>query len=149
MEKEIQYLGYTLKPRNQPTWPEKDRYGFWVSKDGINPMPGACWFRDEDDARKGIRALEMSNGDSDLFWLLMGNAGLDTHYSVGCKEGFAKSIGFPLTARFSPGMVSVIDHTKDPEARMPLTMPPKDALLFAAILRKAAENALGAGPTGL
>lgn len=133
MEKETQYRGYTLKPRHQPTWPEKDRYGYWVSKDGVNPMPGACWFKDTDQALKGIDALEMSNGDSDLFWLLMGLAGLDTHYSVGFKEGFVKSMGFPFTVRFAPNTVTVLDHT---EPKTEKALSPKDALVLAAILKK-------------
>ena len=141
MEKETQYRGYTLKPRHQPTWPEKDRYGYWVSKDGVNPIPGACWFKDTDQALEGIDALEMSNGDSDLFWLLMGLAGLDTHYSVGLKDGFVKSVGFPFTAQFSPNTVTMLDHT-EPKIERPLS--PKEALVLAAILKKAAEYALGA-----
>ena len=138
MEKEMQYKGYTLNPRNEATWPEKDRYGFWVSKDGCNPMPGACWFRDEEQAIKGIKALEASNGDSDLFWLLMGNrVGLDVY--VGLRDGFVKSVGFPFAVRFAPNTTTIVDHSVKDEK----TLSPQDALRLAAILREAAEKALG------
>lgn len=55
-----------------------ERDMIWVSKDGGNPMPGACCFQTEEDAKKGIAALVVAKaivGEEkpigDVFWSLM------------------------------------------------------------------------------
>lgn len=55
---------------------------FWVTKDGGNPMPGACCFSTAEDAKKGIAALVVANAitasqapgmpsKGDIFWSLL------------------------------------------------------------------------------
>lgn len=59
-----------------------ERNAYWVTKGGINPMPGACCFSTQDDARRGIAALVITNAilagihhDAEarghVFWSLM------------------------------------------------------------------------------
>lgn len=55
----------------------------WVTKNGSNPMPGACCFKTISDAKKGIAALIVTESilrgvaqhddtaKGDLFWSLM------------------------------------------------------------------------------
>lgn len=45
--------------------------GFVVTDGFCNVMPGATWFRTEEDAQRGIAALEAANGDADTFWKIM------------------------------------------------------------------------------
>lgn len=69
-----EWQGYTMKIG------ERDM--IWVSKDGSNPMPGACCFKTCADARKGIAALVLANAicapnvpgapsKGDVFWSLL------------------------------------------------------------------------------
>ena len=53
-----------------------EKYGFvksgFVVTDGVcNVMPGATWFRSIRAALDGIRCLELSEGNSNLFWSLI------------------------------------------------------------------------------
>jgi hypothetical protein len=140
----VEYLGYKIWPREQPTWPEKDRYGFWVSKGGINPMPGACWFQTVDEAREGIRMLELAKGDAEIFWLLMENGGLtSTVY---------KDHEVITHIHACPGTKVIGDtYTLSGCVKMdsPHCLTPKQALALAMMLREAAEFALGGSIYGL
>lgn len=70
-----EWQGYTYK--------KGERGMYWVSKNGINPMPGACCFATPEDAQRGIAALVVANAicppllqggaplNSDVFWSLL------------------------------------------------------------------------------
>lgn len=70
----VEWQGYTIKLG--------ERGMIWVSKGGCNPMPGACCFETEADAKKGIAALVVAKtitknwnfGEptlGDVFWSLL------------------------------------------------------------------------------
>ncbi|MFB6364227.1 hypothetical protein ACFCP7_09205 [Paenibacillus elgii] len=60
----MEYKGYSIKPRNEG-------FGYEVVRNGINPMPGAVWFVNIERAQKGIDALIQSNGNTELYWVLV------------------------------------------------------------------------------
>ena len=62
------------------TFRRGERDMLWVSKDGMNPMPGACCFSTPEQARKGIAALILADAitgktqhpqHGDVFWALI------------------------------------------------------------------------------
>lgn len=59
--KEVAYRGLQIYSLHHPQpFFDKGEYihdGFGVSDGGVNPMPGACWFRTEGKAKQGIDAL--------------------------------------------------------------------------------------------
>ncbi len=130
---EVQYREYTFRPRNESSWPEKDRYGYWVVRDGCNAMPGACWFKTEDEAIRGVEALEAAHGDADLFWLLLGHAGLETTEKAPAT-GVVTTVYLNAHVWYEPEKVTC-------KGMPPLS--PKEALALAAMLRAAAKHALG------
>lgn len=124
---------YTFKPRNEQGWPDCDRYGWWVVKDGVNVMPGACWFRTVSAAIDGVRRLELAKGNGDLFWLLTGNAGTSTTVDV---DGTAK-----ISAKYSP--YTVVAGDGEVSIANKFNLNPKQALALALCLIAGAEHALG------
>lgn len=60
----VRYAGYRI---NAPNHDGK----IIVTKDGVNVMPAATWFRSREDARAAIDMLEAVEGDSRRFWHLL------------------------------------------------------------------------------
>jgi hypothetical protein len=140
--KTVKYGQYEIQPRQETGWyPPEDNLGWWVTKGGVNIMPGACWFHSVREAIDGIEKLEIAKGNANLFWLLMGNGGglrieqsVDdnkfnvtteacTSASTAGRKGNAK-----MTLRFK---------------KLKLELTPADALAIAAILTECAELTLG------
>lgn len=68
MEAILNWHGFCVKKG------ERDMY--WVTENGVNPMPGACCFRNFDQAKKGIAALMIAERIApdhvgEVFWNLM------------------------------------------------------------------------------
>jgi hypothetical protein len=145
--KPFKYKGYVVTPRKETGWlPEEDNYGFWVVKGGCNIMPGACWFHTVSEAIKGIEKLELAKGDADLFWLLMGQAGLTTSTKLENAPNFRVG-GFKVESSYSD---SVSVHGRGGNAKLnlrfknlKLELTPTDALAIAAILKEGAAITLG------
>lgn len=78
-----EWLGYSIHPITHPSpgFFVKGQYvtkGWGVSKDGVNIMPGACWFTSIAEARKGIAALELAKriaysdqDEANTFWMIL------------------------------------------------------------------------------
>lgn len=133
----VEYGEYEFKPRNEQGWPDEDTYGYWVVKDHVNIMPGGCWFHTIAEARHGVKMLELAKGNANLFWLLMGNAGLTTTTDVG-------GVHDSITCDVIRGTEVVRDDsTIDVRGPALIGIRPKEALALSIMLRKAAERALG------
>lgn len=78
-----EFMGYTIvEKRDFPK--DSPMSGFVVTKNGANPMPGACWFDDVQKAKKGIAAYVLAckiapvtydggiqTCEPGIFWMLM------------------------------------------------------------------------------
>lgn len=127
----MEYRGYEIKP-------SAERLGYFVVvKDGCNALPGAQFPVNVDQARRCIDTLEMAKGDVSLYWLLMGQAGLNTTY-------FDKSEKERAAVIANEFMEAKITVWRDGTITYGLHMGvnPKEALALAAGLVKAAHAAL-------
>lgn len=72
-----EWCGFTVEPKldfgNNPHLIDGEwvSTGFVVTKDGVNVMPGAAWFRTVEEALDGIAAYIVADGNGDKFWALM------------------------------------------------------------------------------
>lgn len=60
----MEYAGYRIPEPN-------DQGKVIVTRNGTNPMPGATWFRTQEDAKAGVDILEAVGRDGQRFWHLM------------------------------------------------------------------------------
>lgn len=70
---ETLYRGYLIKPSQDFGFRERKIKGWVVTKDGCNPMPGACGFEQHWEALDAIDVLEFVGGEenADHFWEIM------------------------------------------------------------------------------
>jgi hypothetical protein len=140
MDNILIYRGYGIDEKRDFGRYSQDQTGYVIIKDGCNAAPGAAWFSSIPEAKKGIDALILAKDDSNLWWLLMGNAGLDIN-------GQANSKAITVTMKEVKSTKVIMDddgkiflnayHSFD--AR-PLT--PEQALALANMLIYAAKESL-------
>jgi hypothetical protein len=151
----VKHRGYEIVPRNEASWPEHDRYGYWVVKNHTNVMPGACWFQSVSEAIKGINMLELAKGDVHKFWLLMGHSGHDAVADYGSTEHidgriemyirkrdnaeYRRTYAYNFKADVYPkdGIAEFIYDTK------PIQLNAEECLALSLLLRDAGERLLG------
>lgn len=141
----VEYRGYTIKPRKANTpWPPDERQGYWITKDGTNVAPGAAWFSSVREAKVGIDRLILAKDDATLFWLLNGSAGLSIQAKGNGAHHSVKSSSAPdMRVVRQDDLVTV--YTGETIKGLHVeTFTPVQALALAAMLRFAAEQALGA-----
>lgn len=139
----MEYRGYEIKPKQDfsPTGyfikGEYVKSGFNVVKDGVNVMPGAIWFQTTIEAKEAIDALTLAQDNTDLFWLIMGLDGTETFGDA--KTGRVSHSESPIQ----------VVYTKKAE-KAAVVIPTiggqitaVKALALAAVIRRAALNALG------
>ena len=68
----IDYLSFTIRPVtwHQPFYRNGRfiKYGYVVSRENVNPMPGATWFYTIEEAKDAIDVLIAVGADYIAFW---------------------------------------------------------------------------------
>ena len=133
-----EYRGYQIEPkRDFGTYGflikgEWVKTGFVVVKDGCNAMPAAAWFQTKPEAKEAIDALIVSEGDAELFWLILGNSGSNS-VQIGDRTGRVTVKPCSTVAYYNEDGVRVSDRD----------FTPKQALALSCAIRRAAMLALG------